>query len=191
MGDSMAAGVTVAAYASTDEATAVATTTTAADGTYTLTLPADAPLDGFLKATKEGDSITYLYPPAPLTADFDQASINMISTGDYNLLANLLGGGNAQKGTIVLLVVDSPSAVSTVADAMVTSSPAAARTGYSQAGSALPDLNATKTIADGRAFLFGLTPGMFTVRATKTGTTFKPTTLKVHANAFTTTLISP
>src|SRR3954470_13449395 len=70
------AGVVVAAYANSDESTAVAMATTDAHGNYTLMVPAGVPLDGFLKATKVKDGNTtyvdtYLYPQAPLSADFD------------------------------------------------------------------------------------------------------------------------
>lgn len=185
-----AAGVVVSAYSNSDESTAVATATTDADGKYTLIVPAGAPLDGFLKATKDGNADTYLYPPAPLVADFANASINELATGTYSLLANTVGGGTPQQGTIALMVVDSTAALTTIADAVVTSSAAGTQIAYSTQGSSLPDLNGTKTLADGRAFIFKVPPGSVTVTATKAGTTFKTTTLKVHPGAFTTTIIT-
>src|SRR5213593_36433 len=58
------AGITVGAYRAADEATAVATATTDADGKYALKIPSNgAAVDGFLKATKDGYMVTYLYPP--------------------------------------------------------------------------------------------------------------------------------
>src|SRR5689334_10819877 len=75
-GTALAANVAIAAYRSTDETTALTSTTTAADGTYGLTLPTDhMPIDGFLEATKASDITTYLYPSAPLSADMANASI--------------------------------------------------------------------------------------------------------------------
>jgi hypothetical protein len=185
-----AQGVTVAAFRNSDENTPVAMTTTDASGNYTLTITTNGqPLDGFLKATKMGNADTYLYPPAPLVADFAMASINELDTTLYGLVAQLIGRGQPGQGMIALECVDTMN--HTVAGAMVTSMPAAAHTGYSGSGSPpLPNIMATQTLADGRAFLFGLTPGMVMVSATATGATFKSHSLNVHADAFTTTIIT-
>jgi hypothetical protein len=183
-----ASGVTIAAFKNTDENTAIAMTTTDANGMYSLTITTNGqPLNGFLKATKSGNVDTYLYPPAPLVADFTNASINELDTNLYGTVAQTIGRGQAGQGMIALEVVDTTMA--TVAGAMVTSSPAAAHTGYTGALS-LPDISGTMTVADGRAFLFGLAPGQVTVMATKSGATFKTTSLKVHADAFTTTVVT-
>jgi len=69
---------------------------------------------------------------------------------------------------IALEVVDSTMA--TVAAAIVSSTPAAAHTGYSVAGVPPVSTTATETMADGRAFLFGYAPGSVTVMATAAGT---------------------
>jgi len=53
-----------------------------------------------------------------------------------------------------------------------------------------PDTTATATAADGRAFVFVSAAGDATVTATKAGVTFKSTTLKVHAGALNTTIIT-
>src|SRR5262249_11059715 len=77
-------GVAVAAYKKTDPTTAVATATTDASGNYSLTVTTGgAPVDGYLKATKSGNTDTYLYPPAPLIADFTMGSINMLTPTTY------------------------------------------------------------------------------------------------------------
>jgi hypothetical protein len=191
-GPSMASGVTVAAYANSDEATVVAMATTDANGSYTLNLPTGTPLDGFLMATKTGIPTTYLYPQAPLSADFDKAAINMVDSFSYSILTGgSVGNQTAEQGMIALLVVDSQTALNPIPGAAVTSSPAAGATAYSKVNTPIPDNTAAVTLDDGRAFLFRYAPGTVTVMATKQGTTFKPTTLKVHKNAFTTTLITP
>jgi len=186
-------GVLIAAYTNSDENTAVASAMTASDGSYTLTVPiaAGASLDGFLKATKPGNATTYLYPPAPLSADFAGAAINEITTTTYSALSQFIGGGTATQGLIALEVVDSASSLTPVAGAVVTSTPETpkAKTGYT-GSSGLPDTSKTETTADGRAFLFSLAPGAITVTATKPDATFKTTSLNVHANAFTTTLVT-
>ena len=77
-----------------------------------------------------------------------------------------------------------------VAGVAVTSTPAASKVGYSSAGSPLPDFTGTGTMADGRAFVCGLPGGAITVTGTKTGLTFKTTSLKTHIGAFTTTIVT-
>ena len=185
---SPAPGVLVAAYKNSDESTALAMATTDANGNYSLTITTTGqPLDGFLKATKSGNADTYLYPPAPLTADFTDASVNELDTSLYDTIAQTIGRGQPGQGMIALEVQD--AAANLIAGAMVTSNPAAAHTGYT--GSiGLPDTSATMTTTDGRAYLFGLAPGAITVMATMTGATFKTTSLSIHADAFTTTVIT-
>jgi len=199
-----AAYIKIAAYASSDETTPVATTKADDKGNYTLELPVGVPLDGYLKATSDTTTAptsgsyvdTYLYPPVALAADFPNAAINMIPTSLFPTLA-ALGHLSTGQGVIALEVIESLSAASLtfVEKAKVTSTPAPASYGYStSATNSLPKLTTAAddqgTLVDGRAFLFGYAPGSVTLTATKDGVTFKPTTLKVHADAFTTTLIS-
>jgi hypothetical protein len=181
------AGAKINAYASSNETTALATATTAADGTYTLTVPGGMALDGYLKGSLSGNIDTYLYSPTPITTDFGQANINMVATGTYGLI-NSVGPAQATDAMIVLLVVDSATSLTLVKGAVVTSDPVAKATAYT--GALLPQPSTEGTKDDGTAFLIGLTPGMVTVSATKSGVTFKPTTVKARANAFTTTLIT-
>jgi hypothetical protein len=190
-GSSMPAqGVAVAAFKNSDENTPVAMTTTDAMGNYTLTIMTGGkPLDGFVKATKTGNADTYLYPPAPLVADFTNASINELDTNLFMTVAQTIGRGQAGQGMIALEVFD--TTMMPVAGVAVTSTPAAAHTGYTGGAPLnLPDITLMATIADGRAFLFGLAPGAVMVSATKTGATFKSHSLNVHADAFTTTVIT-
>jgi hypothetical protein len=186
-----APGVAVAAFRNSDENTPVAMTTTDASGNYMLMITTNGmPLDGFLKATKSGNADTYLYPPAPLVADFAMASINELDTNLYQTVSQTIGRGQPGQGMIALEVTDTATPPATVGGVAVTSSPAAAHTGYTGTFMGLPDINATATMTDGRAFLFGLAPGQVTVSATKTGVTFKSHALKIHADAFTTTVIT-
>jgi hypothetical protein len=181
-------GAMVGAYKNSDEATSVATATSDAMGKYTLTVTSNGvALDGFVKATMSGYVDVYLYPPAPLTADFAGASVNILSTNTFNLL-KAIGQEHAGNGVIALEVMDSTMMV--VAGAGVTSSPPAAKTGYT-GSNGLPDTAATVTAADGIAYLWDVPPGAATLTATKSGTTFKPTTLKIHADVLTTTIIQP
>jgi len=122
-------GATIAAYQNGNDATPVVMTTSMADGTFSLSVPASGgPLDGYLKATKSGLKDTYLYPPVPISAD-TVAPVNMISPDTLNLLVLLaIGAGNQQagKGLIALVVVNGATATSTpVAGVAVTSTPPA------------------------------------------------------------------
>jgi hypothetical protein len=183
------ADVTIAAFANTDENTPVATATTDASGNYMLTIMTNGTaLDGYLKATTSGYLDTYLYPPAPITADFSGASINMVTSNTFDLLANTLCRANqtAANGTIAVEVVDAAGA--TVGGATVASTPAASTYCYNSNG--LPSSAATATATDGVAYMFNVT-GQATVSAMKTGSTFASHGVKARAGALTTTLIGP
>ena len=179
--------MTVAAYKSSDETTAVATTMTDAQGNFSLTVPTNgAALDGFLKATKSGNVNTYLYPPAPLTADFSNAPIIELASGTYSGLTTFIGG-NAPGDVIGVEAVD--TSFQPVAGVAISSTPAAAKTGYT-GSNGTPDTSLTQTAADGRGYLFGEPAGDVMVSATKTGLTFQSHSVKVHAGSLTITAVS-
>lgn len=194
-GMSPVSGATIGAYQNGNDATPVATTMSAADGTFTLSVPASGgPLDGYLKATKADLKDTYLYAPAPISAD-TVAPVNMISPGTLNLLVLLsIGAGNqnAANGLIALVVVNGASATSMpVANAMVTANPAGSAIIYN-GSNMLPDQAAKMTGADGTAFIFNVNAGAdVTVSATAPSLTLKSHAVRARANAFTTTLITP
>lgn len=186
-GGSPLQGVTIAAYSNTDENTPVAMATTDASGNYTLMITTNGTaLDGYLKATFSGYLDTYLYPPAPVTADFAGASINMVTQNTFDLLSNTLCRANqmSTNGAIAVIVVDSASMA--VGGATVASSPAASKYCYNSGG--LPSSSATATDTDGVAYMFNVT-GQATVSAMKSGATFKSHAVKARAGALTTTLI--
>lgn len=184
-------GAMVAAYDSSDPNTVVAMTTTDASGNYSLMVPTmGKPVDGFVKAAKSGYMDTYLYAPAPLTADFGMASINMLTAQNFSLLQGALCNANQDtaKGTIAVEVVDSAMAgAMTVGGVTVASTPAATKYCYDKSGT--PNQTATVTDTDGVAFMFNVT-GSVMVSATKSGVTFKSHTVNAVAGAFTTTLIT-
>jgi len=187
-GSNPADGVLIEAFASSDDATVVASTMTDAQGNYTLVvMPNGAALDGYLKATKSGLMVTYLYPPEPLTADFDGASVNMLSQNTFNLLASTFckAAQDAAKGTIAVLVEDATN--TEVAGATIASDPAASNTCYN-GNTGLPSQSATATAADGLGYLFNVT-GQATVSAMKTGSTFQSHGVVARAGALTTTLV--
>jgi hypothetical protein len=185
-----AAGVVVAAYKNSDPNTVVVMGTTDATGMYSLMIPTGGTaVDGFLKATLSGFLDVYLYPPKPLSADYDGASLNILNQSTLDLLSGTLCGSaqEATKGVIAVLVVDATDTA--VAGATVTATPAAAKTCYNQGG--LPNRNATMTDADGIAYFLNVPAGEVTVTATKAGTTYRNQKVNARAGAFTTTPIQP
>ncbi len=186
-------GAMIAAFASSDEANPVATATTDAQGNFSLTITTSgAALDGFLKATKSGMKTSYLYPPAPVSADLAMVPMNMLTTGNYDTLSTLAQGNQQPtNGLIAMLVLSGPDLTSTpVAGATISSSPASNPYRYN-GGTGLPSSQSTSTQADGIGYAFNAPVGAITVSAMKTGSTFKPTALKSHADALTQTIITP
>lgn len=186
-GTTNVAGVTMAAFASSNEATALATAMSDAQGKYTLTVMTNgAPLDGFLKGTKNGYVDIYMYPTEPFTASTMEASLNMITPGNRDYLNNLAGGGQmAGKGLIGLQVRDAND--QPVAGATVSSTPASTYRYTNSSG--LPSSNATSTAADGVAFMFNVPSGPITISASKSGMTFKSHVVVARGDKFTTTSI--
>ena len=108
-GTTPVSGAMVGAFKSDD--TMVAMTTTDASGNYSLTVPTGGvALDGYVKASMSGYLDTYLYAPAPLTADFSMASINMLTPDNFNLLSTTLCDANqmTSMGTIPSRMIRCP-----------------------------------------------------------------------------------
>jgi hypothetical protein len=185
-------GATIAAYADADENTALATTTSAADGTFSLTImTTGTAVTGFLKATKSGYTTSYLYTPTPISADLAMVPMNMLTTQNFGFLSTLANANQtAGKGVVALIVLSASDLMSTpVMGATITSTPASMPYRYNMNGT--PNSGATSTAADGIAYAFNAPVGAITMNANKTGTTFKPTALKVHADALTQTIVTP
>jgi len=182
-------GATIEAFNSAGGA-ALATTTSAADGAYSLTLETGGtPLDGYLKGTSPGRLDTYLYPPRPLSVDQPNATMLIVNQATLNLLGTLGGvGQDASKGFVALIVQDSNSVG--VTGATVTITPAGtARVVY--AVNSLPNQNATATDASGTVFIANTNVGEVTVDATMGSTEFHEHAVNARAGVITTTLINP
>jgi hypothetical protein len=192
----MVQGATIAAYKTTDDTTPVVMTTTDANGAYSLVIPTNnMPVDGYIKATMGNTYVaTYLYPPAPLVADFSMGSVNLLTPSLFGALSSIAQANQAQgMGVIALEVMDSNMAV--VKGATVSSTPPGNPTRYNGmksdgTSSGLPDKNATATQDDGIAYLFNLAPGAVTVSAAGS-LTFKSHAVKAFADQFTTTIVIP
>jgi len=176
-------GVVIAAYKNSDENTVVAMTTTDASGNYSLTVPTDGvALDGYLKATKSGFIETYLYPPAPLTADFGSASINMITSGNRDLAYNITGVSQGMDVAFIALIVS--DGTNGIAGATITTDPATTYRYNGTNGLPAPisgNNASTSTQADGIAYALNVPPGEITLNATKSGLTFKSHAVKARA----------
>jgi len=192
-GSAPEAGVTIAAYANSDENTALAMATTDASGTFSLTITSSgSALNGFLKATKSGFTTSYLYPPRPVTSDLAMVPMNMLTTNNFMFLHTIAQVSRTPNtGVIGMLVLSGAELTSApVAGATISSSPASMPYRYN-GSNGLPNSSATSTTADGLAYAFNAPVGAITVSAAKSGSTFQPTMLNVHADALTQTIITP
>lgn len=188
-------GAAIEAYADADENTALATTTSNAQGQFSLTImTTGTAVSGFLKATKTGLATSYLYPPTAISADLAMIPMNMVSTGNLGTLYNISGGINEDpaKGTLALIVLSTSDPMSTpVQGATISSTPASEGYRYNTGGTPNLPNGTTATAADGIGYGLNAPVGALSVTANKTGSTFKATMLKVRANSLTQTLVTP
>ncbi len=189
-GETVVAGVTMAAYANESESTPVAMATTDAQGMFSLQVMTNGePLDGYLLATKSGYVDLYMYPQGAFTGDYANADVNMITPSNKDFLNNLANGGQmAGKGLIGLAILDANG--TPVAGATISSTPAAGAYRYT-GSNGLPSGSATSTSADGVAFMFNVPSGPITVSATKSGMSFKSHVVVARPDKMTTTSIAP
>lgn len=181
--DKSLAGVTVTANKVSDDSE-VATATTGADGTYTLSVTTGgAAVDGYVKASLATYTDTYLYPPGVLEGDFANASINMLTPDSIQLLYTVAGvTQDAAAGSVSMELTDAAGGF--VSGATITTDPAATyRYGNPPAGK-------VSSGADGIASALNAPVGNVTLNAMVDGGTFKSHTIKVRANAFTTTIVT-
>ena len=193
-GQTPLSGVMLTAY-SADDDSVLGTTTSAADGTFSITVNASGTgITGYLKATTPGTGQnaykdSYLYPPATLTANYSGVPVYVLKVSTYNLVnSNLLLNNHqsAQNGWIALLIEDAAGAP--VAGATAASTPMG-QINYN--ASNLPSTTATATAADGIVYDTNITAGTVLVKAMKTGTTFAMHSIKVRPDVVTLTLITP
>ena len=182
-------GVTLAAYGE-GSSTAVATTTSDAQGNFTMTImTGGTALQGYVKATFSGYLDTYLYPPTAVAADTTGVTVFMVDQSTLDTLSYNLCKDQQQatKGVIGVEVID--ASMATVAGAMVSSQPMAMSHCYNSGG--LPSSNVHMTDTDGIAYLLNVTAGNVTVSATKSGATFTSHQVNARAGALTLTIIQP
>ena len=188
-GRSPIGGVTVEAYEE-GGTTPVAMTTSAADGTYTLTITTDGEaLDGYLIGKLAGKKDTYLYPPGELAADISGATVLMLSQQIFDASFTLAQvTADNSKGWIGVQVFD--GAMMPVGGATVSTQPGG--TVRYNGSSGLPTgASQTMTMADGVAYVFNVGPGDVTISASGGGQTFRSHRVKARAGEVTTTLVQP
>jgi hypothetical protein len=184
-------GVLVAAYAKSNENTPLAMSTTDAAGAFTLSISTSGTaVDGFLKATKTGFATSYLYPPTPISADLAMVPMNMLTTTLFDLLYSISQTSPISgTGVVAVLVVGGAELTSPpVPGATIETSPASPSYRYNSM-QGLPNKDVTVTAADGIGYAMNAPPGTMTVTAKKSGSTFKTTSIKVHADALIQTLV--
>lgn len=183
------AGATIEAYGPGGGAP-LATTTSAGDGAYALTLTTNgAPIDGYLKGTSATRLDTYLYPPRPLASDQANASMLIITQQTLELLHSLSGASQmANKGFLGVVVLDENS--QPAEGATVTVSPMGTATiRYTNNG--IPDANRTSTGAGATVYILNAELGQVTIDAQRGTTDFFAHAVEVRAGVVTTTAVQP
>jgi hypothetical protein len=183
-------GATVGVYRTTDEATAIGTATSDANGDFTVTISTGGvALTGYVKGTFSGHVDTYLYPAVPVAMDTAMVPLHLMTTTDYDAIYTFAQvSRSANTGLIVVEVTD--ASTMPVEGVTISSSPTATYK-YSDPSTGLPSPTATATAIDGVGYVLDAPPGAITVNASKTGSTFKSNSVKAFANALTTTTIIP
>ena len=182
-------GATVAAYKVSDDSL-LTMVTSGTDGTFSISEPTNgAPIEAYLVAKSGSLKDTYLYPPGPLSQDFMNVPVLMLSVGNQSL-ANQIAGADApdaSKGWIGAVVED--ATLNPVAGATLTSTP----TGqiHYNSSSGLPQAQAMSTAADGTGYVMNVPAGNVTIGAAKSGSTFHSHVIKARADKITLTLITP
>jgi hypothetical protein len=163
--------------------------TTGSDGSFSITVTAST-VDGYLKATYGTTyKTTYLYPPHPLTMDYANVPVYVVSQTNYNLVNGVIlqNGQVTTNGWVAMLLQDASGAP--VAGGTVTSSPMGTVNYNGSDGK--PSKTPTSTGSDGIAYDTNIATGTVTVSAMATGQTFMSHAIKVRADALTLTLVTP
>lgn len=180
-------GVVINAYKVSDDSM-IGTATTDTSGNFTLTVSTGGvAVDGYLKGTKATFKDTYLYPPAPLTANFSGATVLLLTPSTWNQATQIAGATQtAGNGWIGVLVVD--TTMTAVAGATISSTPAGMV--HYNSSSGLPQAQATMTAADGIGYVMNVAAGQVSMSAAKTGATFKTHSINARADQVTLTIVS-
>lgn len=163
-------------------ANAIAMTTSDAQGAWALSFASGgAPVDGYVRARKQGYRTTLLYPPAPLDANLAMAPMLVLSTSSFAVI-NTAVGGNQTAGNGVVLVAAVDCANNPVDGAMIR---------VQQSGSDVGNQVDISQLQSGVVLTFNVPPGATEVSATYNGMAFRAHTVQSLADGTTMTVVSP
>lgn len=185
------AGVTLTPYDSSG-GSAGSATTSAADGSFTLTVASG--FDGYIEATASTYVDTYAWVAAPVNANVTGAAVGLMTQTQITMgiFTNCGVTQNTADALIALKVETVSGGTATpVTGATVSSTPSgtACYTTKQANGNEKPVAADTSTDASGVVLLLNVAPNWLSISATATGDTFTTTTLIPTANVLTTTLV--
>jgi hypothetical protein len=168
---------------------ALATTTSAADGRYTLSLPSGGrPLDVYVRATSGSLLATELYGAAPAVADASSSNFVLASLMIFNFAAGLVDvDQDPALGAATVSVTDCDG--NPVQGATVTGFADGVRVYYAAEGK--PSTTPTATDVDGLAFVFNAPLGDVNVGATVDGDELRAHRITIRRSTVTLTAIAP
>ncbi len=187
-GTTAEAGIAIAWFKTSDDTMLGSATVTNGSGEFSITISTGGTaVDGYLKATGSAFADTYFYPPGPLTADFPDASVELLSPS----LLTLIGQTTPGDAFIGCDVFDgSGGHIQGATVNADTGDHANGTVEYDAGGSpALPSKSNTSTGADGTSYVFNITPGTVMVSGSKSGATFGYHPVKTYANSVTETIV--
>jgi hypothetical protein len=167
---------------------ALDTTTSAADGTYALSMATGgSPTSVYFLTSKTGYWDSYVYPPYPLFAQLVGIPLVSYQSTLLSTVATAFGvPQTAGNGVMFVAVWDCAS--TPIAGATVSTTPSL--TPHYTANN-LPSPTSTQTTADGNAVFLDVPPGSIVIGATVGGKTLRGHTVVVHADAATLTVVMP
>jgi hypothetical protein len=178
---------TVVAKQSSDDSM-VATAMTNGSGAFSMMVTTNGQaLDGYLDVTDSADVETFVYPPAPIVADYPGVPVQMVTQTTINELPILTGVTQSAADALLGIEVTNSTGAK-VSGATVSTTPAGSAFYDSNGG--LPTKTQKTTNTDGVAFVLNVPAGTVTVTATGSGDTFKSHSLDARAGVVTETIIT-
>jgi len=146
----------------------------------------NAPINAFLKVSKQGFRTTNIFPPEPIRADLMNVPALAMTTGAFELLSTFLGGGRT-KGTGAALVIVNDCAQIPAAAAVLS----VKQGGVEVATVTIVNAGDLAAQLAGTFFVFNIPTGATTFGATVDGTTFRPHDVLVFDGELTATQVTP
>lgn len=181
---STAPDVKVELYHPLNAGSATASVTSGSDGSYALPAqanPSGNPYEAFLKATKTGNTTTYVYAAAPYVADQGNIPVLSLPTSTFSSLFPLFFGGTQTAGTGMVAIAVTDCNNTPVPEATVTV----------QQGSNTPIDTKSNAQAQGLFVAFSVPPGDADIHATYLTHTWRVHTVKSYADSLTSTNSTP